>query len=650
VSTAGRQPDQNVARLARRAVGHLRDFNQAGILTAADVHVAGRLGRLAAEERAETLLGAALTVRAARLGSVYVDLATVADTVTVEGEDPIDVPDLPWPEPNTWLETLRDSPLVVDGETEPDQRPLRLVGTRLYLDRLWRDERLVAAELIARTKPAPGVDREILKSGLDRFFSNRPDDLQRLAGAVCTLQLTSVVGGGPGTGKTTTVTRILLLLDQQAAAAGQPTPLVALAAPTGKAAARLEEAVRAEALRLQPNPSELARLLDLRASTLHRLLGRRPDSATRFRHDSSNRLPHDVVIVDETSMMSLTLTARLLEAVRADARLILVGDPQQLTSIEAGAVLGDVVGPADQTLTLREPRVEVGPETQPGRSPIRYSAGSGVLENSVVVLRKAHRFGGAIATLADNVRTGDTEAALELLTASHPDVHWIKTGSGENLRPGFIDHLRESALTAGRQIIEAARRGDAQAAIAALSEFRLLCAHRRGPHGVSSWNALVERWLADEWKLFSDDRWYIGRPVLVTHNDYGLRLFNGDTGVVVARPDGARTVAFERQGKLLEVSPNRLDAVETTYALTIHKSQGSQFESAVVLLPGPESRILSRELLYTGVTRARKSLTLYGSEAAIRAALDHPVGRASGLRERIWPPATTAPNEARAST
>ena len=417
------------------------------------------------------------------------------------------------------------------------------------------------------------------------FGGAAADDRQRLAAETALRRRFAVVAGGPGTGKTTTVARILALLLEQG------DPLVALAAPTGKAAARLVEAVHEEAGRMDVDAGVRERLLALDASTLHRLLGWRPGAHSRFRHHRGNRLPHDVVIVDETSMVPLSLMGRLVEAVRADARLILVGDPGQLTSIEAGAVLGDIVGPAE-----------------PGRG--------------IVVLDRGHRFGGAIARVAETIRAGDADAVLDALGA----VRWIAD-------PEALGPVRDGAVACARAVTAAAREGDGAAAIAALGTFRALCAHRRGPYGVSAWTAEVEAWLADAIDGFgAGGDWYVGRPLLVTENDYALGLYNGDTGVVLA--DGS--AAFERQGELHHVSPTRLAAVETVYAMTVHKSQGSQFDTAAVLLPEPTSPLLTRELLYTAVTRARRELIVVGSEDAIRAAVARPVARASGLRRRLW--------------
>jgi exodeoxyribonuclease V alpha subunit len=627
--------DLHDARYVRRATGTLRTFNEAGVLSAADVHVALRLAQLASEQDEHTLLAIALAVRAPRLGSVCVDLATIGATAASDLDAPVDLQALPWPEPEAWVDGLGSSPLVTVGEERDESRPVRLVGTTLYLDRYWRDERSVAADLLSRNEPAVGVDAAVLADGLGRLFDADQPDLQRLAAATCVLRRLAVVGGGPGTGKTTTVIRILVLLDEQAQAGGAPPPLVALAAPTGRAAARLEEAVHEEAVTLTLSERARARLFETRASTLHRLLGPRAGSANRFRHDRRNQLPHDVVIVDETSMVSLSMTARLLEAVRGDARLILVGDPKQLASVEAGAVLGDLVGPAADALLMREPArsrlAEVAQQTVPATEPPAGGIGDGI-----VVLRRVHRFAGAIADLAEAVRDGDTEAVLAILRAGHDDARWINIDIADPDAREALRPIRETAVAAGHRMVEAARAGNAPAAIAALGAFRLLCAHRRGPYGVATWNAVVEGWLASELDRFAEDAWYVGRPLLVTQNDYGLRLFNGDTGVIVARDGDGKSAVFERQGGLVEISPGRLEAVDTVHALTIHKSQGSQVDAVAVLLPDPSSRILTRELMYTAVTRARDSMIVCGTEAAIRAALARPVSHASGLARRLW--------------
>jgi exodeoxyribonuclease V alpha subunit len=556
------------ARRAAGAGGLLREFNDIGVLSAADVHVAVRLAELVGEQREVVMLAAALAVRGPRRGHVFVDLATTRDTASVESDEPVDLSELPWPSVDEWIGALRASALVAVGE-EDEPAPLRLLGTRLYLDRYWSEERAVADDL-----------NELTASG-------------RL----------QVIAGGPGTGKTTRVARLVAELIEQAFRLGphppQP-PLVALAAPTGKAAARLQEAVHAETAELSISNEAREMLMGLRASTLHRLLGWKRGSHSRFAHDRGNRLPHDVVIVDETSMVSLSRMGRLVEAIRPEARLILVGDPGQLTSIEAGVVLGDIVGSG----------------ARPG----------------IVVLEHVHRFGGGIGKLAEAIRRGDGDGTVAALREAPDEVTWLPVDVHES--EAGLDLVRDRAVAAGLEVAKAARAGEAGPALLALGRFRLLCAHRRGPHGVSEWTSRVQGWLASDIEDI-ERRDYVGRPLLVTENDYELGLYNGDTGVIVQRVGERPTAAFERGGELLHFSPLRLGAVDTVYAMTIHKSQGSQFDTAAVLLPTAGSRILTRELLYTAVTRARRELILVGTEEAIRRAVERPVARASGLRERL---------------
>ncbi len=624
-------------RVARGAGGLLRTFNDLGALSAADVHVALRLGRLGEETDEAVLLAAAFAARAPRLAHVCTDLATVRDRVTVDTDLPVDVQSLPWPHVADWLGAVASSPLVAAGVDGGAQCPLRLVGTRLYLDRYWREERQVAADLRERGgAPAPDVDAGVLIAGLERLFSAPAPDYQRLAAATAVLRRFSVVAGGPGTGKTTAVARVLALLHDQTAAAGARPPLVALAAPTGKAAARLEEAVHAEAADLDITDDARRWLIGLSAVTLHRLLGWQPGNRARFRHDRRNRLPYAVVVVDETSMVALTMMARLVEAVRPTARLVLVGDPDQLASVEAGAVLGDIVGPAAGGLLLtpqaREVLAEVTGHTVPAVEP---PAGAAVADG-IVVLRHIHRFKGAIADLAEAVQRGDAGAVIDVLSAGHDDVRWLPVdvaGAGSPL----LEPVRDAVVSAGRAVSAAAADGRGHDALAALGGFRLLCAHRRGPYGVATWTARVERWLAAGVDGFASTAgWYVGRPLLVTENDYGLGLYNGDTGVVVAGAGTVRAV-FERRGRLLELSPQRLAPVDTVYAMTVHKAQGSQFREVAVLLPEPTSPILTRELLYTAITRAQERLFLVGAEETVRGAVERPITRASGLREWLWP-------------
>lgn len=569
-------------RIATGASGVLRTFNEAGVLESADVHVAQRVTDLGQETDDAVALAVALASRALRGGSVCVDLTTIAADSGA--------PQLPWPEPGRWLAALQASRLLSDPSV------LRVYDDRLvYLDRYWREEEQVCADLLTLSAPTEHVETP----GYNRLFPAGFEE-QRAAAEIAVSQAVTVLTGGPGTGKTTTVARLLAQLAEQADVLKKTGLRIALAAPTGKAAARLSEAVAAEIAKLETIDRQ--RLSGLNAVTLHRLLGSRPDSSVRFRHHRGNRLPHDVIVVDETSMVSLTLMARLLEAVRPEARLILVGDADQLTSVEAGAVLADLV------------------EGLSARTDVR-----------VAKLQTSHRFGKAIGKLADAIRIGDAEGVLALLRSGDRHLEFV-----EDDDPSA--QLREILVPHALRLREAALLGDADAALATLDNHRLLCAHRHGPFGVQHWNQQVHRWLSEVtdqpgWSQ-GWSQWYPGRPLLVTANDYGLRVYNGDTGVVIARTDGLKAVIAGSGGQL-DFATSRLADIETMHAMTIHKSQGSQADEVTVLLPQEDSRLLTRELFYTAVTRAKTKVRVVGSADEVRAAITRRVVRASGLRLRL---------------
>ena len=622
------------------ATGLLSVFDQAGILNSADVHTAETVCRIGQEADERVRLALALTVRALRNGSVCIDLQTVRTTAFDEAEATIHLAALPWPDPLQWVAAVQASRLVADGAGQPGGRPLRFAGGLLYLERYWQQEELVRLQLQRRfAAPAPDIDQSRLSHALQRLFDHEglaPDepDRQQLAAAVSALGRVTVLAGGPGTGKTTTVARLLALLQDQPG----PALRVALAAPTGKAAARLEEAVRDAAAHLAPEDQE--RLGDLSASTLHRLLGWLPSNRSRFRHDATNHLPHDVVIVDEMSMVSLTMMARLLEAVRPSARLILVGDPDQLSSVEAGAVLADIArAPGVPDADLGRRLVELGLMADGEPAPV----------HGVVQLTRTWRFGGAIDALARAIRAADAETAIDILHSGASDVQFSEvdlesaaTEASARALAGMAAHVRE----AGIGMFAAAKSGNVDHALAALDRHRLLCAHQRGPYGVLRWSLEVERWLSESIAGYAEDgEWYVGRPLLVTANDYEMSLYNGDTGVIVQMPDGVRA-AFARGAAAKLYPPVRLDAIQTVHAMTVHRAQGSQFDSVSFVVPPPDSPLLTRELVYTAVTRARRQVLLIGSEEAIRRAVLRPANRASGLRhrlagERIHPPRVT---------
>jgi exodeoxyribonuclease V alpha subunit len=625
----GRASAGSAPMLVQSASGLLSIFNQAGILNTADVHTAETVSRIGRESDETVRLALALTVRALRKGSVCIDLRTVRTAVFDEAETEIDLAALPWPDPREWMSAVAASPLVVAGPDQPGGRPLRLASGLLYLERYWQQEELVRVQLRRRFDAAPPeIDQSRLAAALHRLFNRDglepgEPDRQQLAAAVSALGRVTVLAGGPGTGKTTTVARLLALLQDQPG----PAQRVALAAPTGKAAARLEEAVRAAAAQLEPDDRE--RLGDLSASTLHRLLGWLPSNRSRFRHDASNHLPHDVVIVDEMSMVSLTMMARLLEAVRPSARLVLVGDPDQLSSVEAGAVLADIArapGLPDSDLGRR--LVELGLIAEDGPAPV----------HGVVQLTHTWRFDGAIDALARAIRAADADAAIEVLRSGASDVQFSEVdleSTPTEASAQALAVMSAQVREAGVAMLEAARAGDDAGALAALDQHRLLCAHQRGPYGVLRWSLEVERWLSESIPGYAEDgEWYVGRPLLITANDYEMSLYNGDTGVIVQTRDGVRA-AFARGAEAKLYPPVRLDAIQTVHAMTVHRAQGSQFDTVSFVVPPPESPLLTRELLYTAVTRARRQVVIIGSEDAIRRAVLRPANRASGLRHRL---------------
>ena len=567
----------------RELLQQLQPWREAGVLDAAEVHIASSLASRVGESRPHVVLALALAVAAPRSGHVALDPEHARESAMREAERVDDdaratVAALAWPvETAAWLREVQDSPLTPDV--------LRVEHGLIYLRRFHDLEISVADRLIALASE-PTSAPEAIDDLSERMHL---DDGQRQAVRTCLASRLGVLVGGPGTGKTRTVATILaaLLRDENAA------PRIALAAPTGKAAARMGESIANAAALLEESDPDLAdSMRQIRPSTVHRLLGVRRGSAA-FRHNASDPLHHDVVIIDEASMMSLPLSASLLEALSASTRLILVGDPDQLASVEAGSVLADLV------------------------------AARGPISSCVAELTANHRFGAgsAIGELAAAVRRGDVEGTRRALdTGGGASLH----SSGSTARS-----IVEPVALAMRQ---AALAGDQTLAAEQLDSVRVLCAHRRGPAGVARWNSLVESWLGDV-RPFSD---YAGRPVMVTVNDAPRRLFNGDIGVVVEQPEtGALEVVIPDGESTWHVPRVHLGRVETVHALTIHKSQGSEFDRVVVVLPSADSLLATRELLYTAITRARSSVTLIGSLDAVLAAVSRPTRRASGLRARL---------------
>ncbi len=588
--------------------GLLLDVHATGALSWGDVHVAQKVSHLFGETDQTVQLALALAVRALRAGSTCLELSSVDQITYDTDEDSVGVPTELLPEPDAWLAAITASPLVALGAGGGGDRPLRLVGRLLYLERYWQEESIVADELVARFGRAPEpVSAAALAAARAELLGDDSDLDQVTAAVVPSLTAVTVVAGGPGTGKTHTLARLLGVLWRTLPA----PPLVALAAPTGKAAVRMQEAL-ADALAELP-PDLATALEQLEATTIHRLLGWVPESRNRFRHSPANPLPHDVVVVDEASMVNVTLMARLLEALRPTARLVLIGDPDQLAPVEAGAVLADIVEAA----------------AEPGGAHFGPTLVALGLPDSGPVVRLRHNYRSVrtIAELAAAVLSGDADRALELAGSAAPGVRFAATVEETD--------LRERVTAAGVAMVTAARTGRVADALALLEEHRLLCAHRRGPYGVTLWSRQVEEWLAGALDGFDPTVvWYPGRPLLVTQNSPELGLYNGDTGVVVNH-DGLLRAHFARGRRVHTVSPFLLDGVQTIHAMTVHKAQGSQFNRVTVVLPPPDSPLLTQELLYTAITRARQEVTLIGSAESLRKAVRQKARRASGLRDRL---------------
>ena len=634
----------------------------AAVFSEIDRHFAALLDRLAGGDRPDIALAAALVSGRRREGHICLDLKSVAGRRFPEAARGSE-PTVLCPALGDWRAQLRAAPVV----GQPGEfRPLILDGAdRLYLHRYWHYQESLATAILQRASAVTAVDSGRLEAALDRLFPlvGGGTDWQRVAAETAARRQFSVISGGPGTGKTRTLARILALLIEL----HEGPPLrFALAAPTGKAAARIQEALR-QAREQLPCTETVKALMPAEARTIHRLLEPLPDS-TAFRRNAEHPLAADVVVIDEASMVDLALMAKLFAAVPPRTRLILLGDKDQLASVEAGAVLGDLcAGKSKDQSRPAELTSSVAAGT-PAAAAAEGKSGAGpraALAASIVELRRNFRFGeqSAIFRLSQQLNAGDADGALGELARARADGEEIR---GAKLpAPGDLKAaLREKLLAGWRPYFEAT---DPRAALEALGRFRILCAVREGPYGVQRVNALAEEILAEAGLIQPAGPAYLRRPLMVTRNDYGLRLFNGDIGAILsftpghapgdepgapvrkepgssAAPQGPEGAAKEAvhacflgaDGEVRAFLPARLPEHETVFAMTIHKSQGSEFERLLLILPERDSPVLTRELLYTGLTRAREGAEIWFEEGIFRQAVARQVERTSGLRDALW--------------
>ena len=596
-------------------------YAAAGAFSPLDLHFARFMAKLAGAESAELVLAAALVSRQTGMGHICLDLNEAAGKNVVQTS-------LSCPEFARWTDELAKSPVVGTGGA--DARPLVLDSAgRLYLYRYWQYEKNLAAFFMKQAAAAVACDEKLLRALLEELFPHEPGaglNRQKLAAFTAATRRFAVICGGPGTGKTTTVAKILALLI--GLAPGQLR--IALAAPTGKAADRVQRAIGA-AIQGLACDGAVKEALPREASTLHRLLGLSPDEA-RARFNEKNPLPCDVVVVDEASMVDLPLMAKLVRALAPHARLLLLGDKDQLASVESGAVLGDVCA---------DGRVETFSRSHLDRyESLTGERGQGVTElekappiaDCIVELTRNYRFGeeSGIGALAAAVNRSDSAAALEILASGdRSDLSWDAARSPQGHAPALEKIVMDNYAGISRC-------ADARSALEMFSRFRILCAVREGQRGVAGINDAVEAVLEHQHRIRRTGRWYHGRPVMVTRNDYAIRIFNGDNGIIFQSPDGILKTCFAGpDAALRSFVPSRLPEHETAYALTVHKSQGSEFVHVLIVLPDQPSPVLTRELIYTAITRARSRVTLWAGEEVFKAAVGRCIERASGLRDAL---------------
>jgi exodeoxyribonuclease V alpha subunit len=562
------------------------------------------------------LLAAVLTSRATRHGHICLNINHLADKEWMSefmgNTIPLDLPDL--------------TEIVIELSTSGvvgspgDFQPLILdTGHRLYLYRYWDYQRRLAEYLVS-TAGIDGVASEGIGERLRHYFPE-PDDWQRIAATVALLRNVCVIAGGPGTGKTRTVCAIIALFIEHSIPKETKIQIVA---PTGKAAVRLQEAVRKAIHELPDLPPGIADAIPRDASTIHRMLGTIRNSPY-FRYNKNNKLDLDLLIIDEASMVDLALMAKVIDALPARTKLILLGDSNQLASVEAGAVLADICSPfgiASFSQKMAEDIAGITGDTLPAN----IVSDSG-LHDGIVELKKSYRFADrkGIGELAGAINNGEAEQAIAILQdEQYPDVSWRS--------------ISQNAIYAGIiRIFETYQSASPSASFAFFDHERILCAVRSSPLGVRAINTIVDQAIRQRRHVRQNEPWYAGQPVLITQNDYQVNLFNGDLGILLPNEKEELFAFFiDTAGDFRAVRPFRLPEFEPSYAMTVHKSQGSEFDKVILILPDEDSRVLTRELLYTAVTRASQNVEIWASEEILRTAIARKTERASGLGELLW--------------
>ncbi|BBU94932.1 exodeoxyribonuclease V subunit alpha [Providencia rettgeri] len=528
-------------------------------------------------------------------------------------------------------QTLRQAN-AVSLSTENKISPLVLSGEYLYFQRMWQYEQYVA-KFFSNTL----IDKQNnvqIKNVLDSLFPITDDiDWQKVAAAVAVTSKVSIISGGPGTGKTTTVARILAALIKLETKYHHKIR-IELAAPTGKAAARLTESL-GEAMKKMPLTDEEHAVLPNHAKTLHRLLGAQPESQ-QFRYNRDNRLSLDVLIVDEASMVDLPMMSKLLESLPENAKLIFLGDKDQLASVEAGAVLGDICQFADNGYSA-ERASQLSELT--GHSVESYASPSGpVIRDSLCLLRKSYRFSAdsGIGQLAFAVNKGNVSRVQQLLNQQRPDVHSYIQETADD----YAKILLDAAENYKEYLLAVKNKEDPEQVLKKFNQYRVLTALREGPFGVIGLNDKLEKLFHRQGIINRPynllNKHYAGRPIMISRNDSPLGLFNGDIGIILPDEENALRAYFQfPDGTIRGVQPNRLPQHETAYAMTVHKSQGSEFAHTALVLPNVYSPVMTRELVYTAITRAKKELSLYGSPKVLRRAVETPTKRRSGLATQL---------------